>query len=95
MMVYIIGGGFLGLILGTFGYLLIFSSDNLNVFQKWGLSLLLWSTLSLICGLGVKGEVENFNNGYCKKCGTKYEAITRKNSSTYYECPNCFYGTWY
>ena len=94
-MFYIIGGGFLGLLAGTFGYMSIFSSGNLNIFQKVGLSLLLWSALSLICGLGIKGDVENFNDGNCKYCGTKYEAITHKNSSTYYECPECFYGTWY
>ena len=95
MMVYIIGGGILGLLAGANGYMSIFSNDNLNIFQKLGLSLLLWFILSLVCGLGVKGEVENFNGGNCKKCGTKYEAITRKNSSTYHECPKCFYGTWY
>ena len=37
-----------------------------------------------------------WNDGYCIKCGTKYEAISRGNGSeTYYECPNCRFGLWY
>lgn len=40
-------------------------------------------------------EETNFNNGFCIQCGTKYEAISRTNNGqTYYECPNCYYGTY-
>lgn len=50
------------------------------------------SLMVLICTF----ETHNFNNGYCINCGAKYEAISRsRNGQTYYECPNCYYGTYY
>ena len=45
--------------------------------------------------VGMSSEDKSFNNGYCIQCGTKYEAITHRNGDTYYECPNCYYGTWH
>lgn len=52
-------------------------------------------SFSLFVYVGMSSENKNFNNGYCVQCGTKYEAITRRNGQTYYECPNCHCGTWY
>lgn len=52
----------------------------------------------LFIGLAVvasKMEYDTFNHGYCYKCGTKYNAVSRKASQTYYECPNCYYGTYF
>lgn len=41
-----------------------------------------------------RNNQDNFNNGYCIKCGTKYEAISHQ-GKTYYECPNCYFGCWH
>lgn len=43
----------------------------------------------------VPSDESEFNNGYCIKCGAKYEAVDHRNNQTYYECPECHYGTWY
>lgn len=50
---------------------------------------------SLFIYVGMSSENKSFNNGYCVQCGMKYEAITHRNGNTYYECPNCYYGTWH
>lgn len=37
-----------------------------------------------------------FNHGFCIKCGTKYEAVDRTwIGTTYYECPECYYGCYF
>lgn len=40
-------------------------------------------------------ETRHFNNGYCYNCGTKYQALSRSQAGTYYECPDCYFGTYY
>lgn len=52
--------------------------------------------VAILAGLMlIPGDESEFNNGYCIKCGAKYEAIDHRNNQTYYECPECHYGTWY
>lgn len=48
-----------------------------------------------LAGFGCSSEEKDFNHGVCPRCDTKYEAIERSHSETYYECPNCYFGTWY
>ena len=44
---------------------------------------------------GISGQEKDFNNGYCIKCNTKMQAIEHHRANTYYECPNCYFGTWH
>ena len=40
-------------------------------------------------------EPRNFNNGYCKHCGTKLRHFDNDSSSARgYTCDNCGYTTW-
>ena len=93
-MEFIIGGSLVGLFLGGF-FGIIFSVNMQNKIKKviviFGCIIITGFIFTAI----LKSESDNFNNGYCPYCETKYEAIQRKNSQTYYECPNCYYGTWY
>lgn len=60
-------------------------------------ALIALTIVSLFVGvvfLGNRNCEKNFNNGYCLQCGTKYQAIEHKNYMTYYECPECYFGTW-
>lgn len=93
-MEFIVGGCFLGIIIG--GFLgLMFTVNMRNKAIKIITICFCIVISSLIFTVMFKSESDNFNNGYCPYCETKYEAIQRKNSQTYYECPNCYYGTWY
>jgi len=44
---------------------------------------------------GIGSQEKAFNNGYCIKCNTKMNAIEHHRGNTYYECPNCYFGTWH
>ena len=93
-MEFIISGCIIGLVLG--GFLgVIFSVDMQNKIKKIAVIFGCIIIISLIWTAILKSESNSFNNGYCPYCETKYEAIQRKNSQTYYECSNCYYGTWY
>lgn len=94
MVTLVIGGGILGTLVGGF-YGLCISSCFTNKNSKIAtiiLSIIIWSGFIT---LGLYSDKTNFNDGYCVKCGTKYDAITHKDGKTYYECPNCHYGVWY
>ena len=95
-MEFVISGIVLGVIAGIVpGLCLANLSDNTKKCHKIIIVITTIAVFSVICGIGLKCENDNFNNGYCIKCGTKYEAITHKNSQTYYECPNCHFRCWY
>lgn len=79
-------GGFLGLIWST-----VVESKK----AKFAIITIFIFVFFLFIYVGMSSENKNFNNGYCVQCGTKYEAITRRNGQTYYECPNCHCGTWH
>lgn len=79
-------GGFLGL---------IWSTTVESKKAKFAIITIFICAFSLFIYGGMSSEDKSFNNGYCVQCGTKYEAITRRNGNTYYECPNCYYGTWH
>ena len=79
-------GGFIGLIWSA-----LFESK----IEKFAITAMFIFAFSLFIYVGMSSEDKSFNNGYCIQCGTKYEAITRRNGNTYYECPNCYYGTWH
>ena len=89
----IIGGIILGVIAGGFsGSSLANMFDDTRKSHKVIIVVVTIAIFSIICGLGLESENYNFNNGYCVRCGAKYEAITHKNNQTYYECPNCHFG---
>lgn len=95
-MEFVISGIVLGIVTGIFpGLCLANLSDNTKKFYKIIIVVITIIIFSVICGIGLKSENDNFNNGYCVECGTKYEAISHKNSQTYYECPKCHFGCWY
>ena len=95
-MYYIVDGILLGVLSGGFcGILIANTFDNNSNLKKFVIICATISIFSLICVFGLKSQHDNFNGGYCPRCGTKYEAIQHKNSETYYECPNCYFGTWY
>lgn len=84
-----IAGGFIGLICST-------SVESIK--EKLAIITISIFCIFLISCFGMSFEsksFKSFNNGYCIQCGTKYEAITYRNGQTYYECPNCYYGTWH
>ena len=91
-----------GLIMGIFtgvfvgGFLGLLWSSNCN--KLWSKALTIMGFMIVcfcIAGFGFSGQETSFNNGICPQCNTKYEAIQHKNGDTYYECPNCYFGTWY
>lgn len=95
MIPYIIGGIFLGSITGGWIGLLI-----TNIIEPSKLIRVFVITASVIacaflCVLYLIKNHENFNNGYCIKCGTQYVAVNHRYAATYYECPNCYFGVWY
>ena len=49
----------------------------------------------LLVYAGINDREKTFNSGYCIQCNTKMEAIEHHRGSTYYECPNCYFGTWH
>ena len=79
-------GGFLGLIWST-----VVESKK----AKFATITIFICAFFLFIYGGMSSEVKSFNNGYCTQCGTKYEAVTRRNGQTYYECPNCYLGIWH
>lgn len=95
-MEFVIGGIILGIISGGFIGLCISAIFDIKSssckYTTWIISIAIFS---VICACGLKCEYDNFNNGYCIKCDTKYEAITYRHGETYYECSNCHYGCWY
>ena len=82
----VVAGGFLGLLWST-------------ICGKWRSKIItvivFMAAFFCIGGFGFSAQEEAFNDGVCPRCITKYEAIQHKNTSTYYECPNCYFGTWY
>lgn len=86
---------FLGCLAGSFIGLLIWSTFAESKIAEFITITMFIFVFSLLIYVGMSSEDKSFNNGYCIQCGTKYEAITRRNGNTYYECPNCYYGTWY
>ena len=95
-MEFVISGIILGIISGCLPGLGIANLfDNTKKSHEIIIIIATIAIFSIICGLGLKSENDNFNSGYCVECGTKYKAITHKNSQTYYECPNCYFGCWY
>lgn len=95
-MEFLISGVILGIIAGGFpGLCLANLSDNTKKSHKIMIVIATIVIFSVICGIGLKSENDNFNSGFCVGCGTKYEAITHENNQTYYECPNCHFGCWY
>lgn len=90
------GGIFLGVLSGIFiGIICIFGQENKTTFQKVIMTLISVVICSIIWIFSFNMSNSAFNNGYCIECGTKYEAVTRNNNQTYYECPNCHFGCWY
>lgn len=90
----IISGGMLGIFIGGLLGLCI-SGCFSNQKSKIAITILFIIIFSFSITLDLYRNKTNFNDGYCVECGTKYEAITHKQSQTYYECPNCHYGVWY
>lgn len=90
----LVGSLFLGCLVG--GYLgLIWSTTVESKKAKFAIITIFIFVFFLFIYGGMSSENKSFNNGYCVQCGTKYEAITYRNGNTYYECPNCYYGTWH
>lgn len=81
-----IAGGFIGLMWSTF---------EESIKAKLAIITISIFVFSLFIYVGMSFEDKSFNNGYCIRCGTKYEAITHRNGQTYYECPNCYYRVWH
>lgn len=90
----IICGVLIASVVGGFFGIGIWSS-SLKWYKKLLYQFLIWLVFFCVAGFGLSWEERDFNNGICPQCDTKYQAIQRRNSSTYYECPNCFFGTWY
>ena len=87
-------GVFTGILIG--GFLgLIWSSECTKWWSKAITIIGFMAVFFCIAGFGFSAQEKCFNNGVCIKCNTKYKAIEHKNSDTYYECPNCYYGTWF
>ena len=90
----LIFGIIIGVLVGGFGGLLW-----QQFFSHWWSKVLcvifMMGIFFAIAGFGLSGQETAFNNGICPKCGTKYVAIEYRRGATYYECPNCYYGTWY
>lgn len=96
MIIFIIVGTFLGIISGGFiGLLIANVYEDAKISHKIIIILISIIIFSCLCTMGLKSDNDSFNNGYCIRCDTKYEAITHKNGQTYYECPNFYYGIWY
>lgn len=90
----LIMGIFIGVFIG--GFLgLLYSSDCKKRWSKIITTILFIIAFFCIAGFGFSSQEKSFNNGICPQCNTKYKAIEHKNSDTYYECPNCYFGTWY
>lgn len=91
-----------GLVLGSTVGLVIFWLLDVFVFKQRGWKEITISvTIMLACVIASTAfmvhaanlENRNFNDGYCIQCGIKYEALTHYYGATYYECPNCYFGT--
>ena len=83
----ITAGGFVGLIISNF----------INPKKRLSKVIIYLATCGiffLIASVGLSAEEINFNKGYCVWCGTRYQAVERHRSSTYYECPECRFGVW-
>lgn len=93
-----INGLFLGIIIGVLlgGFC---GALWQQFFEHWWSKSLCVAIIMLvffaITGFGFSGQETAFNNGVCPNCGTNYVAIEHRRNSTYYECPECYYGTWY
>lgn len=91
--IIIIGSIIIGIMVGGFSGLYFAIMFDKKIYKILIISLSI-ITVSLFTMIGMKSEINNFNNGYCIRCGTKYEIVTHKNSQTYYECPDCYFGIW-
>ena len=49
----------------------------------------------LLIYTGESEQEKFFNNGYCIECNTKMKAVEHRRGATYYECPECHFGTWH
>ena len=90
----LIAGIFTGVFVGGFLGLLL-SSDCHKLCRKAIIIIGFMMFFFCIAGFGFSSQEISFNDGICPRCNTKYEAVQHKNSDTYYECPNCYFGTWY
>lgn len=86
LLIGIMAGGFPGILWSGF------CKHKLSKFLCTSLMILVFT---LFAYGGISSELTSFNNGYCIRCGTKYQALTHRDSQTYYECPNCHYGVWH
>ena len=65
----------------------------LTIFSILAVALVVALTIHL-CSIYVEEQEKVWNNGYCIKCGTPYQAISYWKGSTRYECPNCHFAMW-
>lgn len=92
-----------GIIVGSipgifFGIIVVAIMGLLMTKKNWFIKAITFIIVNIIfigiCFGGLRSERINFNNGYCIRCGAKYQAIQHQRNQTYYECPECYFGTW-
>lgn len=92
----LIGSVMIGVVVGSFLGLMIGNNASRPRWWKTCIAIILCMTVfAAISYAGMSSEKTSYNDGDCYNCGEKYEAITHKRGQTYYECPECRYGTWY
>ena len=90
MMAFLCGGFVLSLVFNFLWILSICNSDIKTIY-KFVLSLFLIVFFTILFSFMFYIENKQWNNGYCLKCGTPYQAIGYYKGSTRYECPECHY----
>lgn len=92
----IIMGIIMGIITGGIAYLCACGTFRVEQrWKRWLISIIVCGIFFTIAAFGYSAEEVQYNNGNCVYCGEKYKAIEHRHSSTYYECPNCRFGTWW
>ena len=72
-------------------FILMIANSKIKIILKifWSIVLIIFFTIIFACMFNL--ENKQWNNGYCLRCGTPYQAISYSHGSTRYECPKCHY----
>jgi hypothetical protein len=92
----IVGGFIMAIVVGGFFAIMIWSS-NMKFMKKSFIQIAIFCMAFIFFAMVFSMQEKKWNNGYCIKCGTKYECVGKSRTSNeyYYSCPNCFYKTNY
>ena len=75
----VIYGATIAILVGGFFGIAIWSSQ-MKSWKKVLVQLLLCLVFFCIAGFGMSAEETSFNNGYCIRCGTHYQAIQHQST---------------